>query len=159
MKLTMFCSSSSLTMVPSIHDSYRATRARLGYGLSTIMGMMRLLKIRSLSINSVSSSCNLSLTMASEYMLLVLSYTGFSAKTSGQSSVSFFPYWDSIYSHSSLPLYPTTMMIRFSFSLASCPNRRSIRRTPLTGTIHFVLSLVYSFNLRPIPAANIIACI
>ena len=35
----------------------------------------------------------------------------------------------------------------------------NINVTPLTLTIHFVLFLVSSFNLLPIPAANIIACI
>lgn len=40
----------------------------------------------------------------------------------------------------------------------NCLNMRSIKVTPLTLTIHFVLSFASSFRRRPMPAANITAC-
>ena len=51
------------------------------------------------------------------------------------------------------------MMMRVRGSVDNCRKRRSMSRTPFTGTIHFVFSFVSSPNLRPIPAAKMIACI
>lgn len=50
-------------------------------------------------------------------------------------------------------------MTRLRLSRESCRRTRSISRSPLTSTIHFVLSWVYLPRRLPIPAANMIACI
>ena len=154
MNLLIESSGFSLTHVPSIHDSYLSTRVRFALGSDTRSSSTESSNIRSDSNRSVSSSFNTSLARYREYILFVLSYTGFSTNRTGVLISS-----DPIKSLSFSPSYPTTIVIFETCCFSICPRSLSIRVTPLTVIIHFVLFLVSALRRLPIPAASIIACI